>query len=486
MVRESWYRPAIAALGVVAAGSIGCLSVGARAALREAEAVPEVAAHSLDPRARPGSGAVDAAKAGQGGANAAARAPSDAELAGPIDRAAVTAAVLARHPALVAAAHRVRALAERARAEGSLPAPELMAEIWQIPIARAYRFDQAGMTMITLRQELPPAGSLALSAEAMALEARAAAALVVAEARVIVREVDRAFVDYAAAVARGAVQLEAIAIAEQLGDATRARYATGAPLADVTKADLERSRMAVEIEREAGRGEEARARLNALLGRVADAPLGPPRETPVEIMGPEADELADRAAIGSPEVQAAELMRRSAAASAEAAGREATIPKFLVGVSGFVPTETMGAAWGASFGMSLPWVWGAASGRRKSAEERVHSEAAGADAARLRVRSEVTRALAEARSAERRFALLRDVVRPAARRALEATQAGYATRGTDLLSFLDALRSSLAVDLDLVEARAEHGRALADLDGATGERVARKPLPEATEPDRHE
>jgi outer membrane protein TolC len=456
----------------------GCLSTTARTMLREAEGVPEVASH-LAADARP-SGVVASAK------GAATPAPTEADLAAPIDRATVTAAVLARHPALVAAAHRVRELAEKARAEASLPAPELMAEIWQVPLAQPYRIDMAGMTMFTLKQELPPAGALSLASEAMALEARSAAAMVVAEARGIVRDVDRAFADYAAAAGREAVQRRALVLAERMGEAARARYATGAPLADVTKAEVEVARMRIELEREAGMAADARARLNVLLGRRADAALGAPRDTPAEAPAEGPDELATRAAAASPEVEAAELMQKSASTSAEAAKREATVPKFMLGVSGFLPNEAMGAAWGASFGMSLPWVWGGAKGKARAAEERAHAEAASADAARLRVRTEIGRALAEARSAERRMLLLRDVARPAAERALEAAEAGYATRGTDVLMFIDALRSSLAVDMDLVDARADLDRALADLDGATASRVARKPLPAPTEPDRHE
>jgi outer membrane protein TolC len=457
-----------AALTALAITSVtaACTSTTTRTNIQSAEAAADVRTSV------PGLVAPDAA------APVAPSAPAadEAALERPVDLASLEAAALARHPSLVAAAHRARALAERARAEGSMPPPEFMAEIWQVPFVRPYALDRAGMIMFSLRQSIPAAGSLDAMADASALEARAETAKAGAEARALVHDVDRAFADYAEATAVHAAHVTHRALVSEMGSAARARYTTGGSLADLTKADLERARLDVHIAHEHGMAEEARAKLNGLLVRPLDAPLGAPRSTEPETVRLSPEEAAQRAAERSPDVVAAELMEKSARSSVRAAEREAVVPSFSVGLDAFLPVNNTPAGYGVSFSMSLPWLWGAASHREKSAEQRALAERAQADTARLRARTSVASALASVRAAERRYLILQDVAGPASRRALDAARAGYATGGVDVLAWLDAARSSLDVAVELVNARGDLDRALADADFAAGGRLPRAPL----------
>jgi outer membrane protein TolC len=133
--------------------------------------------------------------------------------------------------------------------------------------------------------------------------------------------------------------------------------------------------------------------------------------------------------------------------------------------------------------MSLPWAWGAASSRAKSAEQKALAERAAASSARLRMRTDAAMSLASVRAAERRYLTLRDGAAPAAHRALEAARAGYAAGGTDILMWLDTARMAREVDLDLAMAHGDLDRALADLDWTTGAHVPRTALPSTKEPD---
>jgi outer membrane protein TolC len=400
----------------------------------------------------------------------------EAALERPLTLKDVELAALARHPSLVAAAHRVRALTARAGAEGSLPSPELMLEVWRIPFSRPYALDQANMIMLSVRQQFPAAGSLDFMAEATALEARAEAAKVAAEARAILREVDRAFVDYAEATMLHGAHLAHRRILEQMAGAARARYSAGAPLGDVTKAELERARLDVHVAHEHGMIEEARAKLNGLLARPVGAALGPPRIEEPQTVHLSAEEAAAQAVAKSPEVAAADLMEKSARSSVRAADREALVPSFMVGFNYFHPTAGQPVGYGVSLSMSLPWLWGAGSNRARSAEHRAAAERASAENARLRVRTGAATALASVRAAARQYLILRDVALPAARRALDVAQAAYASGGADVLAWLDAERSSLDVSIELATAQANLARALADLDWAAGEHLPRAPL----------
>lgn len=402
--------------------------------------------------------------------------PDDRALSGTVDLAMLEAAALARHPSLVAGAHRVRALAARARAEDSLPAPTLMAQLWQVPIVRPYALDEAGMAMLSVDQEFPAPGALGQKAEAAALEARAEAARIAVRARALVREVDRAFADYAEAIVRHRAHVEHGRLLHELATASRARYSTGGALADLTKADVERARLEVELSQESGSIEESRARINGLLARPALAPLGAPRAGDPETADLTLERATALAASHNPAIQAVDLDREAASAFAKAAAREAVVPSFKAGISVFAPTNGMPFGYGATFGVSLPWLWGRAGASRESADERVRAEVATVDAVRLDLRSRAATSFAALRAAERRLLVLRDVARPAARRAIDAARAGYAAGGTDILSWLDAVRSAFDVELDLATARADLARALADLEGAIGDRVPRRSL----------
>lgn len=448
-----------------------CTSAETQASLRTAET-------SADARVFAGKAPIGAPP----GDESATAAIDEATLEQPLDLASLEAAAIARQPSLVAAAHRVRALVERARAEGRLPPPELMAEIWQVPFVKPYALDKAGMIMFSVRQQFPAAGMLDRMSEAMAQEAQAEVAKASAEARALVREVDRAFVSYAEATARHSAHDAHRAIVEQMVAVARARYTSGAPLGDFTRAELERVRVDADLEREHGMLDEARVQLNGLLARPLSARLGPPRWTEVRTVALTPERAAEIAASGSPEIVVADHMEKAARAAAQAADREATVPMFSVGFDTFLPVNNMPAGYGASFAMSLPWVWGAASSRARSAEQRALAERATAAGARLRMRTDAVMALAAVRAAEQRYLILRDSAGPAARRAIDAARAGYAAGGADVLMWLDSARMAREVELDLAMAHGDLDRALADLDWTAGGHVPRAPLSSSKEP----
>jgi outer membrane protein TolC len=455
----------LAALAVAAA-TLGCTPAATQASIRSAESAAETRAFA----GRKPLGAPPVA-------GSVAPVLDEASPERSLEVSSLEAAAIARQPSLVAAAHRVRALVERARAEGKLPPPELMADVWQVPFAKPYALDKAGMIMFTIRQQFPAAGALDKMAEATALEAEAEVARASAEARALVREVDRTFVDYAEASARHDAHDAHRAVVAQMVGAARARYETGGPLGDFTRAELERARTDAELEREHGMIDAARVKLNGLMARPPEARLGAPAWAEPRTVALTLEQAAEIAAAASPEVLMAERMERSARAAAEAANREAGVPMFSAGLSTFLPVNDMPVGYGVSLSMSLPWAWGAASARARSAEQRALAGRAAASGARLRTRTDAATALTAVRSAERRYLLLRDGAAPAARRAVEATRAGYAAGGADILMWLDAARTALEIDLDLAGARGDLDRALADLDGAAGARVPRVPLP---------
>ena len=205
-------------------------------------------------------------------------APDDAALRGRFDMEAAVAVALARSPGLQAEDHRVRARELLADAAARPEPTRLTFDIWQVPLARPWAWNQSPMIMLGLRQPVPAAGSLKARAAALRREAAADRAGREALAQDLALAVRHAFIDYAAAVARHAIHLEHRTVTERVLGLTRARQATGSAVFDTARAETEVARAHADVATDATAISAARTRLNTLMARNADAPLGPPRE----------------------------------------------------------------------------------------------------------------------------------------------------------------------------------------------------------------
>jgi outer membrane protein TolC len=394
------------------------------------------------------------------------------------DLATLEARVIARHPSLGESVHRERAFLSESRAEGSLPPPEAAIDLWQVPLSKPYAVGDAGMLMLSVRQEIPAPGSLSAGARASEAEARAVVAERTALGRMLVRAADRAFADYLEATARAAVRRSSLALAGDVVVSARRRYAAGGPLADIARAELEQARIDVELGADLGAVQAAAARINVLVARAPDAPLGPPRAAPPATVGVSLAHAEAQALSHNAEAAVAEASRIAAEGRAAAAGVRSRTPSFTVGMSYFHPVGGMPPGWGATGGMSLPWLWGEAGHRADSARESAEASRSARDTVRVRIQGDVAEAWTMTRIAAGRIASLGRDAEPAARRAFEAVQASYAgPSGPELVTVLDAERALFDVELEIIRARGDLDRSLADLDAAVGVRLPRVPIP---------
>jgi len=407
---------------------------------------------------------------------ALAQPASDAKLTEPLDRRTVLREALERNPAARVFEQRAEASRALAKAEGSLPAPEVMGQVWQVPFSQPLAFNQ-NMIMVGVTQSFPAPGSLAAREQSMAAEAEVELAMASDRARMIVRDAGHAFADYAESSARHHIHRAHLDVMQHLADVARARHATGGSLTDVARAEVEVSRVEADFVTDATLIESARANLNAQLGRDPGAELGPPRDTEPMVPSVEVAGLLARAQASRPEFKRAQAEKEARAFAARAADREATWPSFSVGALYFPPTKAVDQhGYGASVTMSLPWLWGAA-GRRSAAEQKSLAAAeADLEATKIPVNAEVVTAESKARSAAYRLQVLRDRTLPASRRAFEVVQAGFESGRTDLMTVLDARRAVVDVEMEMVMARSNLEHALTDLEAAVGTEVPTRPL----------
>ncbi|HEY3592503.1 MAG TPA: TolC family protein [Polyangiaceae bacterium] len=409
-------------------------------------------------------------------ASHASAAAGDEQLAKPLDRRTVLEAALARNPGVRAPEERATAAREMARAEGSLPPPELMGQVWQVPFSSPTAFDRQ-MIMVGATQTFPAPGSLGARARAAEAEGDVQQAMSRDRARAILREAGHAFADYEESSARHRIHRDHLQVMQHLFDVAQARHAAGGSLTDVVRAEVELSRVEADFVTDATLIESARAHLNALLAREPSAPLGAPVDADPVMPAVDAVSLLATARATRPELKVARSEQEARMYAAEAAEREATWPSFAVGALYFPPTSAMPEhGYGATLSVSLPWLWGAASAKEKAQRLYLRAAATEVEAARLPVDAEVVTAESKARSAAYRVKILRDRTLPASRRAFEIIEAGFESGRTDLMTILDARRAVVDVEQQIVMGRADLSHALTDLEAAVGAPVATRPI----------
>lgn len=408
---------------------------------------------------------------------ATSNAAADDLLTAPLDRVAVLRAAVSAHPGIRASEQRAHATSVAATSTGSLPPPEVMLQVWQVPIAKPYAFGDAGMVMVGLGQTFPSPGARGARERAGEQMATAERAMAVDRARAIRRDAEHAFADYVEASARHSIHVEHRIIGQRALALARARHAGGASLTDVTQAEVELARVDADVIGDRTRVIGARARLNALLARDPSAPLGPPLSGEPEIAGWDLKTELSKAHEARPQLRAAEAEQQARSEEAHAASQEAKLPSFSVAALYFAPVGPVPVhGYGANASMTLPWLWGEASSRRDAAREQAEAARSEVRAASIPVNAEVAMADANMRAFALRLQALRDRALPASKRSFDAAWAGYEAGRTDVLTLLSAQRSVVDVESDIVVARANLDHALAELDASVGVAVPRRPL----------
>ena len=401
---------------------------------------------------------------------------SDARLQQPVDRRIVQRAALQRNPAIRVSERRASAMKAAAKAEGGLPSPELMGEVWQVPFSRPTAFDSQ-MIMVRVTQSFPAPGVLAAKEQSVAAQANEELAMAEDKGRMIMREAGRAFSDYVESFARYRVQRAQLNAARRVVAVAQARHAVAGPLIDLTRAEVDLARVQAEVAAEATVLEGAKARLNALLAREPGASFGEPAEPEPMVPAVDIATLLSKAKAVRPELKQAQAQQETRAYAARAAEREATWPSFTAGALYFPPTSAMPHhGYGASVSMSLPWLWGAAGHRKEAETELLGAASINVEAARIPINAEVVAADATTRTSAVRLQILRDQALPASRRSFDVARAGFESGRIDLTAVLDARRAVFEIEREAIAARADLERALTDLEAAVGAEVPLRPL----------
>jgi outer membrane protein, heavy metal efflux system len=324
--------------------------------------------------------------------------------------------------------------------------------------------------MFMVTQDLPGRGKRQLRANVDEKDVALAESDIAIRARDVVNRGKQAYA--ALFIARKAIQvhLDSVELLRQIADVSQAKYITGRiSQQDVLKPVLELSRLHTDIIMFDEQAKLATARLNVLLNRMPETPIGPLIEPQEQTVLPATADLQRLALERQPELQRAHTeVERAEAALASV--RSDYKPDFSV-QGGYMLMPRMTDAWMGRVAIR----WPKAPWSRGRIDARVAEQTAAIQAAKARtqvtenmVRLAVQEAYVRAKSAQDRAVLLRTTIRPQSQQTLDVSRVAYQTDRVDFQALIDNQRVLLDVNLDYFRALSDFTQALADLERAVG------------------
>jgi cobalt-zinc-cadmium efflux system outer membrane protein len=392
-------------------------------------------------------------------------APSPALNLEEVERIALSA-----NPEIVVSARRLAVAEAHIPAAGALADPVAMYRSWGVPLSQPWNFNQA-QNMFSIGQDLPGPGKRALRTSVAQSDVDAAKAQL-AEVRLQVQvRVRKAFDDLLLTNEELKIHAEHEAIARQAIEAARIKYSVGkVSQQDILKAQVALTALAghmIQFDRDAG---VARAQLNTLMGRSADAPLNVQGDLAVPTTLPTAQALEKLALQSRPDLLAARVAAERSHRE-QSLAKKAYTPDFSV-AAGYMlmpPDSKMRNNYMIEGTMTLPWL-----NHRKNdadiAEATARATEQDAEFAELRVAAygQIQEALEEAKAAQRFAHLYQDQLRPQATATLQSSVVAYENDKTDFLDLLNSQMGVIDVDLAWIQAVANFNARLADLELVTG------------------
>ena len=363
------------------------------------------------------------------------------------------------NPELAAAALDTEAAVAKIRPAGSLDDP-------MVNVTRDQAFRN---TTSTISQEFPLWGKLDLRAGVASAMARATRGQQDSVQTELEERLKIIFAQYYAADRAITITHDIHGLLHAVADTARARYAQGVVnQSDVIRADLEQARLDTELAKLEQSRDSAKAKINALIARAADAALARPqalRRVPAINTLP-LPVLVAKARVRNPKLA-------SARAEIAAAEGERTLvdrswyPDVTV-TAGDDSMAGLGPRFVGGVGLKVPLQWGARDAQAHAATAKKGAAQLRLDAQLLNIESELKSALAMLNQAQRTANLLRTTLGPQSEAAYNSTLTSYQQGRGDLTSVLDAAHKRFEIQVELLNNETEAQTALAAIERLVG------------------
>jgi outer membrane protein TolC len=371
-------------------------------------------------------------------------------------------------PELVARALQADAARARVDIAGSLPDPTLRITSDEIDRVNGPRQNKM---IYSIEQEVPLWGKLDLrKAVALAEVERATAQSQSAELE-LAEKVKVAFAAYYQAehaVKAGETLHRAI---HAIAKVARDRYAQGiGSQQEVFQAEIERSRIDIEVVRLDITLKNAQGQLNALLLRPLNAPLAEPRtlRSVPGVAQLDVNSLAARAISGNPSLRADLADVKGAATSRELAERN-WYPDVTVSAGGIDRGGNGPNGYMASIGFQIPLQWGLHEAQTREATAALGAARAEHDARNLEIQSGLVDAVSALQGARRTADLYRTQLLPQGEALLRSTTAAFSFGKLGLSSALQAEHDLYDLRVQLLATELDEQRQLAAIERLIGE-----------------
>jgi len=463
-------RACIGVLTVIL-GSAGCASIDPHL---ERQIASEAA--RLSPDVRDDEAVVAATgriAAGETTAPEAVELPADATI-----ESFVTVA-LERNPAIRRAVREIERLGFRVPQVTSLPDPmiDFMPPTGDMTETAAGMLD-AG---IGISQEVPFPGKLRRRGEAAEQDVRIAFARLADMRLQTGVDVANAYYDHYLATVSAEITRESQQLLRTLRDVAAARFRVGeATQQDVLRAEVEEYAVSAELIETEQRRASAAARLNGLMNRPVDAALPAHVAFELEAVAWRLDEALRFATKANPRLARVREEARQRMIEIELARLEA-YPDLQLGFSynfigpGMSPVADGSDNWAIPLGINLPIWRQRLRAKVLEANARALSSVEQYDEIRNLVAVGIHDALARIDVQYRRARILRDLIAPRARQAVDVSTAAYRVGDVEFDAIVENWRSWLAYTVDYHRALARLEQRFTELHMLVGARIPRTP-----------
>ena len=400
-----------------------------------------------------------AAACGAGVASAETPPPPPLRLDEVVQRA------LAKNPELAAARFEAAAAHAKADKDGALPNPMLSFGV--MDRAEGGDWPDTEEKRVMLEQRFPAFGKRGLQRALAKREAEGAAHAVESERLSLKRQVQETFFELHAIRRSVAITRDEGKVLQDIAETARSLYAAGSrSQGDVFSAESETALLKQKLIALEARERSLEGKLNALLNRPADTPVGPLAPPPAVRVPEHLTSLFAVAAQSRPEVLYAQTLADRDAIDQRLQGK-ASLPDYQLGLEyrqlGMDEDMVM-----VTVGIDLPIRRASIrAGIRQSALLRESSLAA-AEAAARASELEIQNAAIALTAAQRTLDLTRTELIPQAEARFKASEAAYRNGKAGFADYLDSQRFLLVVKVDEAMTQAEVGKQAARLEQAAG------------------
>jgi outer membrane protein TolC len=393
------------------------------------------------------------------------------------------ALALQANPEIRAAVRRLSLAQLKITTARSLDDPMFMVRDWDTPLRQPWDLNQAQM-MFSLQRSFLSRQKRDLHAKVAGDDAEVASSELESVRQEVTVEVRKACADLLRNTDEMKLHNRQASLLKEALSASLAQYTTGkVPQADVLRAQMALTRLnehLIELEEER---DNARAQLNALLGRSPDDPVEIAGDYATVTALPSIEELERVAIENRPELAA---LRKQIAQSRDQSQltRLAMKPDFTAALGYMLmPTGSSSRnAYMAELTMNLPWLNRERhEGEAKQADAATDVSQAELDARTSAVFLEIRQAQIAVLAAEKRVKLYRDTLLPQADATFKASTVAYQNNRAEFMSLIDSQNLLLDVQTAYYKAASAVDAGIAQLERAIGAPLALAPGTERTD-----